>query len=73
MDTTNSLQPAVTSRVAIRLPPFWADSLPYGSHKPRQFFLAGISSEKSKFLHVVSQLDHQYAAEVEGIIISPPE
>jgi hypothetical protein len=38
-----------------------------------QFFLAGISSEKTKFFHVFSQLDHQYATEVENVIISPPD
>jgi hypothetical protein len=38
-----------------------------------QFSLAGISSEKTKFFHVISQLDHRYAAEVEDIIISLPE
>jgi hypothetical protein len=35
--------------------------------------LAGVNSEKTKFLHVISQLDHRYAAEVEDIITSPPE
>jgi hypothetical protein len=38
-----------------------------------QFFLAAVSSEKTKFIHVISQLDHRYAAEVEDIITSPPE
>jgi hypothetical protein len=38
-----------------------------------QFSLAGISSEKTKFFHVISQLDHRYAVEVEDIIISPPK
>jgi hypothetical protein len=33
-----------------------------------QFFLASISSEKTKFCHVISQLDHRYAAELENII-----
>jgi hypothetical protein len=37
-----------------------------------QFSLAGITSEKTKFLHVLLQLDHRYAAEMEDII-SPPE
>jgi hypothetical protein len=37
-----------------------------------QFFLAGISKEKTKFCHTISQLDHQYAAELEDIT-SPPE
>jgi hypothetical protein len=38
-----------------------------------QFTLAGISSEQTKFCYVISQLDHRYAAEVEDMIISPPE
>jgi hypothetical protein len=38
-----------------------------------QFSLAGISSEKTKFFHVISQLDHLCAAELEDIITSPPE
>jgi hypothetical protein len=38
-----------------------------------QFFLAGISSEKTIFLRVISQLDHRYAAEVKDTIISLPE
>jgi hypothetical protein len=33
----------------------------------------GISSEKTKFYYMISQLDHQYAAEVEAIITPPPE
>jgi hypothetical protein len=53
--------------VAVRLPPFWAE-------RPAVWFaLAGISSEKTKFFHVISQLDHRYTAEVEDIITSPPE
>jgi hypothetical protein len=35
--------------------------------------LAGISSETTKFYHVVSQLDQRYAAELEDVITSPPE
>jgi hypothetical protein len=30
-----------------------------------EFNLAGISNEKTKFYHVISHLDHQYAAEVD--------
>jgi hypothetical protein len=36
-------------------------------------FLAGISSEKTKFFHIISQLDHRRAAELEDIITTPPE
>jgi hypothetical protein len=38
-----------------------------------QFILAGISSEKTKFYYVISQLYQRYAVEVEVIITSPPE
>jgi hypothetical protein len=38
-----------------------------------QFTLACISSEKTKFYYVISQLDHWYAVEVEDIITSPSE
>jgi hypothetical protein len=38
-----------------------------------QFTLAGISSEQTKFCHVIWQLDHQYAAEAEDITTSPLE
>jgi hypothetical protein len=38
-----------------------------------QFFLASNSSEKTKFCHVISQLDQRYAAELEDIVTSPPE
>jgi hypothetical protein len=37
-----------------------------------QFSLAGITTERTKFYHMISQLDHRYAAEVRDIIISPP-
>jgi hypothetical protein len=36
-----------------------------------QFSLAGISSERTKFHYVISQLDQRYAAEVENVITSP--
>jgi hypothetical protein len=37
-----------------------------------QFSLAGISKERRKFYHIISQLDNKYTAEVENIITSPP-
>jgi hypothetical protein len=38
-----------------------------------QFSLASITSEKTTFFYVISQLDHRYATEVEDIITYPPE
>jgi hypothetical protein len=42
------------SRVAVRLPPFWAERF---AQAEAQFSLAGISSERTKFHYVIAQLD----------------
>jgi hypothetical protein len=74
MEVADSSPPAEVSRVAVRLPPFWAERPAlWFAQAEVQFFLAGVSSERTKFFHVISQLDHRYAAEVEDIITSPPE
>jgi hypothetical protein len=74
METAETSPPAEVSRVAMRLPPFWAERpATWFAQAEAQFFLAGVSCEKTKFFHVISQLDHRYAAEVEDIITSPPE
>jgi hypothetical protein len=71
METTQNTE---VSRVAVRLPPFWAEgSVVWLAPAEAQFALAGISSERTKFHHVISQLDHRYAAEVEDVITSPPQ
>jgi hypothetical protein len=65
--------PAEISRVAVLLPPFWAERpVLCFAQAEAQFSLAGVNTEK-KFYYVISQLDHQYATEVEDIITSPPE
>jgi hypothetical protein len=74
MEATNGTQPAEVSRVAVRLPPFWAERpAVWFAQAEAQFSLAGISTEITKFCHVISQLDHRYAAEVEDVITSPPQ
>ncbi|PNF31836.1 hypothetical protein B7P43_G08919 [Cryptotermes secundus] len=66
--------PTETPRIAVRLPPFWGDRpAVWFAQAEAQFTLAGISSERTKFCHVISQLDQRYASEVEDIITSPPE
>jgi hypothetical protein len=60
--------------VAVRLPPFWVERpAVWFAQAEAQFSLAGISDERAKFRHVISQLDHRFAAEVEDLIISPPQ
>jgi hypothetical protein len=67
-------QPAEISRVAVRLPPFWAERpAVWFAQAQAQFSLAGITNERTKFNYVISQLDQRYAAEVEDIITSPPQ
>jgi hypothetical protein len=74
MNNADSTPPAEISRVAMRIPPFWAERLAvWFAQAEAQFSLAAISSERTKFFHVNSQLDHRYAAEVKDIIISLPE
>jgi hypothetical protein len=73
MDATDSTTPEVC-RVAVRLPPFWPERpAVWFAQAEAQFALAGISSEKTKFFHVISQLDHRCVARLEDIITSPPE
>jgi hypothetical protein len=57
----------------VRLPPFWPDrpGLWFATAEA-QFDLASVTSEKTKFNYVISQLDYKHAAEVEDLIISPP-
>jgi hypothetical protein len=71
MDAANST--SEVPRVAVRPPPFWPERpAVWFAQAEAQFTLAGISSEKLKFCHVISQLDHRYATVVEDIITSPP-
>jgi hypothetical protein len=74
MEAADGTQPAEISRVAVRLPPFRAERpAVWFAQAKAEFSLAGISSERTKFQYVISQLDQRYAAEVEDIITSPPQ
>jgi hypothetical protein len=75
MEAVDGTQPAEISRVAIRLSPFWVERpAVWFAQAEAQFSLAGIiSSERTTFLYVISQLDQRYPAEVEDIITSPPQ
>jgi hypothetical protein len=53
---------------------FWAERpAVWLSQAEAQFNVAGISNKKTKFYHVISKLDHEYAAEVENIMTYPPQ
>jgi hypothetical protein len=50
MEAIDGTQPAEIFRVAVRLPPFWAERPVVWFSQPEvQFSLAGISSERTKF------------------------
>jgi hypothetical protein len=69
---TSSTQPAEIARVAVRRPPFWAEQPDvWFAQAEAKSSLAGITSESTKFHHVISQLDHRYTADVRDIITSP--
>jgi hypothetical protein len=53
MEAADSSPPAEVSRVAV-----------WFAQAEAQFFLDHVNSEKIKFFHIISQLDHRYAAEV---------
>jgi hypothetical protein len=74
MEAADSSPPTEAARVAVRIPPFWAEQpVVWFAQAEAQFFLAGVNSKKTKFFHVITELDHRYAKEVEDIITSPPE
>lgn len=69
-------QPSVGSevlRVGVRVPPFWPEEPAlWFAQVESQFTLSKITTDDTKFCYLVSQLDHQYAAEVKDIITNPP-
>jgi len=70
----DEIQSPEVYRVAVCLQPFWTDrSGIWFAQAEAQFELAAITRQRTKLNYVVSQLNQQQAAEVEDIIISPPE
>lgn len=60
-------------RVGVRIPPFYPTKPAiWFAQIEGQFAIANITSDATKFYHVISQLEPPYADEVEDIIISPP-
>jgi hypothetical protein len=70
-EASDSTPGAAISRAALRPPPFWPDRPAlWFAQAEAQFELAAITSERTKFNHMISQLDHRHAAEVEDVITS---
>jgi hypothetical protein len=72
-EAPDSSQGGLIHRAAVRLPPFCPDRPGlWFAQAEAQFNLASVTSEKTKFNYVISQLEYRHAADVEDIIITPP-
>ncbi|XP_037877338.1 uncharacterized protein K02A2.6-like [Bombyx mori] len=58
----------------LRIPPFWPEKPAiWFAQIEGQFAVMRITDDATKFYHILSTLDRQYAAEVEDILTGPPD
>ncbi|XP_077548412.1 uncharacterized protein LOC144161657 [Haemaphysalis longicornis] len=70
---TEAFPHAASWRVAVKLPPFWADSPEvWFAQVEAQFSLARITQDRTCYDYVVAHLDARYANEVRDILANPP-
>ncbi|XP_045511057.1 uncharacterized protein LOC123705979 [Colias croceus] len=61
-------------KMSVRIPPFWPEEPEiWFAQVEGQFAINRITSDQTKFNHVINQLDNKYSKEVKDIIIHPPE
>jgi hypothetical protein len=65
--------PAQLHRIAIKVPPFWADEPElWFAQMESQFTLGGITQDATKYAYVLSHIDTKYAKEIKDLITTPP-
>ena len=71
---THSQQAPAVSTVSIKLPEFWTKSPEvWFARAESQFNLRNISTDQTKYDHVVATLDINTAEEMQSILTNPPE
>ncbi|CAB3254496.1 unnamed protein product [Arctia plantaginis] len=71
--TTNPPSPPQVEKVAIKLPSFWIERpAVWFAQAEAQFDLAGVTTDSTKYNHVLSTIDQRLIGEVEDIILNPP-
>lgn len=61
------------NRVAVKLPAFWRDRpTTWFTIAEAQFALQGITSDLTKYYHIVAALDHQVISDIEDVLANPP-
>ena len=65
---------ASVAAVSVKIPPFWpADPLVWFAQVEAQFATHNITSQRTRFDHVITALFNEFATEVRNIILSPLE